>query len=137
MASTTGEWEITVQGDKVSFSVKSIKFFGLHFKSNLDWEDEINAIVRKCEKPIKIVKCVKYPWWAADPVILVRLYKALIRSRVEYGAFLFHKVKNKQVQKLEKIHYRAIRGALGYRNRTTTNIMLAEAKEIPIFCRFR
>jgi hypothetical protein len=43
-----GEQEIMVQGVKVS-SVKWIKFLGLHLKSNLDWEDEINAIVRKCE----------------------------------------------------------------------------------------
>jgi hypothetical protein len=28
-------------------------FLGLHFKSDLDWEDEIKAIVRKCENPIK------------------------------------------------------------------------------------
>jgi hypothetical protein len=41
-----GEWEITVQGKNVS-SVKSIIFVGLHLKSNPDWEDKINAIVRK------------------------------------------------------------------------------------------
>jgi hypothetical protein len=41
-----GDWEITVQGEKVN-SVKSIKSLGLQLKSNLDWEDEINAIVRK------------------------------------------------------------------------------------------
>jgi hypothetical protein len=45
------EWEITVQGEKASL-VKSIQLLGLHLKSNLDWEDEINAIVRKCENLI-------------------------------------------------------------------------------------
>jgi hypothetical protein len=30
-----GEWEVMVQGEKVS-SVKSIKFLGLHLKSNPD-----------------------------------------------------------------------------------------------------
>jgi hypothetical protein len=53
---------------------------------------------------------------------------------MEYGAFLFHKLKNKQLQKLKKIKYRAILGALSYRSSTPTNIMLAEAKEIQIFC---
>jgi hypothetical protein len=81
-----GEWEITVQGEKVS-SDKSITFLGLHLKSNLDWEDEINAIVRKCENPMKIVNCVKHTQWGGDLVILVRLYKVLLRSRMEYGAF--------------------------------------------------
>jgi hypothetical protein len=28
-------------------TVKLIQFLGLHLKSNLDWEDEIKAIVRK------------------------------------------------------------------------------------------
>jgi hypothetical protein len=67
----------------------------------------------------------------------MRFYNALIRSRMEYGAFLFHKLKKNQAQKLEKIQYRAICGALGYRSSTPTNVMLAEAKEIPIFSRFK
>jgi hypothetical protein len=131
---TDGEWEITVQGEKVS-SVKSIKCLGLHSKSNLDWEDEINAIVMKSENPMKIVNSVKNTMWGADPVILVRLYKAFARSMMKYGAFLFHILKKKQEQKLEKMKYRAIRGALGYRSSTPTSVMLAEAKEIPIFSR--
>jgi hypothetical protein len=32
----------------------------------------------------------------SGPVILMRLYKVLIRSRTEYGAFLFHKLKRKK-----------------------------------------
>jgi hypothetical protein len=54
-----GVWEITVQEEKVS-SVKSITFLGVHVKYNLDWEDEINVIVRKCGNPMKIVNCVKH-----------------------------------------------------------------------------
>jgi hypothetical protein len=73
----------------------------------------------------------------ADHVILIRLYKALIRSRMEYGTCLVHKLRKKQIQKLEKIQYRAIHGALGYWSSTPTTVMLAEAKEIPIFSRFK
>jgi hypothetical protein len=124
-----GEWKITVQGEKVT----SVKFLGLHLKSNIDWEDEINAVVRKCENPMKTVNCVKYTWWRVDPVILTRIYKAFIRSSMEYGAFLFHKFKKKQAQNMRKIKYRATRRALGYRSSTPTNVMLAEAKEIPNF----
>jgi hypothetical protein len=56
-----GAWKIAVQGGKVS-SVKSVTFLGLYLKSILDWEDEINAIVRKHKYPIKIVNCVKHTW---------------------------------------------------------------------------
>jgi hypothetical protein len=129
-----GEWEITVQGEQVS-SVKSIKFLGLHLKSNLDWEDEINAVVRKCENPIKILNCVKHACWGGDPVIILRLYKTTVSSRTEYGILLFYQLK-KQLQKLGKVQYRTIRGALSYRSSTPTTI-IAEAKEIPTVSRFK
>jgi hypothetical protein len=45
-----------------SFLVKSIKCVGINLNSNLDLQYEINAIGRKCEKPIKIVNCVKHTW---------------------------------------------------------------------------
>jgi hypothetical protein len=48
---------------------------------------------------------------------------------------IFHKLEKKQLQKLENIQCRAIRGALVYRSSTPTNVMLAEAEEIPMFCR--
>jgi hypothetical protein len=130
------EWVITVEGGKIT-SVKLIRFLGLHLKSNIDWEDEFIAIVRKCENPMKIIKCVKHAWWEKDPVILMSPYKTFIRSRMEYGPFLVHKIKKKQAQKLGKIQYRAIPGSQGYRSSTPTNVMLAEAKDIPIFSRFK
>jgi hypothetical protein len=86
---------------------------------------------------MKIVNFVNHTWWGAHPLILMGFCKALLRSRMEYGEFLFHKLKKKQAQKLEKIHHRAIRGTLDYRNTTPTNVMLAEAKEIPNFIRLR
>jgi hypothetical protein len=55
-----------VQGEKVP-SVKLIKFLGLDLKSNLDWEDEINAIVGRCENTMKIENCVRPTWWGATP----------------------------------------------------------------------
>jgi hypothetical protein len=32
---------------------------------------------------------------------------------MEYGAFLFYNLKKKQLQKLQKINYKAIQGVLG------------------------
>jgi hypothetical protein len=78
-----------------------------------------------------------HTWWGADPIILMRLCKALIRLRMGFGAFLFRKLKKKQLQKLDRIQYRAIRGVLDYQSSTPTKVMLAEAKENPIFRRFK
>jgi hypothetical protein len=96
-----GEWEITVQGEKVT-SVKSIKFLGLHLKFNLDWEDELNAFVRKCENPMKIINYVKHTWWGANPVILTRLCKALMRSRRNMEHFYSIKLRRHNLRSYRK-----------------------------------
>jgi hypothetical protein len=79
----------------------------------------------ECDKAIRIrkAKLLKWKFCKTEETYLeykrgAIIYKALIRSGMEYGAFLFHKLKMKQAQELEKIQYRAIRGALGYRSST-------------------
>jgi hypothetical protein len=51
--------------------------------------------------------------------------------------FLFHKLNKSQALKLERLQYRALRGALGYRNSTLTNVNLAESNKPPMHLRFR
>jgi hypothetical protein len=68
----------------------------------------------------------------ADPTILLQLYTALIRSRIEYGDFLFHSLTKGQMDVLERIQCNAIRLALGYVRTTSKNVMLAEAEIRPI-----
>lgn len=69
--------------------------------------------------------------------MLVRLYKALVRSRIEYGAIIFYPLNNSLKSRLERIQNKAIRLALGLRNSTPTNVTLAEAKVPPIELRVK
>jgi len=70
-------------------------------------------------------------WWGADPRILLNLYlvKSLIRLRIEYGIFFFHHLSKSSSLKLQRLQYKAIKLALGLRNSTPINVVLAEAKE--------
>ncbi|CAD6239337.1 GSCOCG00012550001-RA-CDS, partial [Cotesia congregata] len=76
-------------------------------------------------------------WRGVDPTILLRLYKALIRSRLEYRGFLFHPLSSKTLKKLTAIQNQALRVAMGYRQSTPINVMLAEAKDPPIYLRYQ
>jgi hypothetical protein len=129
-----GMGNYSIRKKKGFFDQINYKIFGSTLTSNLDREDEINAIVRKCKNLMKTVNSVKHTWCGVDAVIL---YMVFIRLKIEYGAFLFHVLKKKQLQKLEKIQYRVICRALGYRSSSPTNTMLAEAKETPIFCKLK
>ncbi|XP_011705468.1 PREDICTED: uncharacterized protein LOC105460667 [Wasmannia auropunctata] len=75
--------------------------------------------------------------WGAQPESMLCLYRAIFRGAIEYGSLIFRIIGNRRVfLKLERLQYRAIRLALGYRMSTPINIMLAEAKEVPLETRF-
>lgn len=57
------------------------------------------------------------------------MYKSLIRTIINYGVpiFLDEDLSNNTL-KIERVQYLGLRTALGYRNSTPTNVMVAEAK---------
>jgi hypothetical protein len=100
-------------------SEKVVKFLGLYFESDLKWKHQVEAIRQRCIKPMAIISYIRTTWMGADPTLLLWLYTALIRSRIEYGGFLFHSLTKGQMDMLEKnIQCNAIRLALGYMRMT-------------------
>lgn len=60
------------------------------------------------------------------------VYKAFVRSVIDYGLFVIFPKDLRNRDKMEKMQYKGIRIALGYRNSTPTNVMVAEAKVMRI-----
>jgi hypothetical protein len=56
---------------------------------------------------------------------------------MEYGALLFHELNKSKAQKLDRLQYRTLKGALGHRNNTRPDVTLAEIDEPPMHLRFR
>ena len=68
-------------------------------------------------------------WWGAHPSSLITIFRATIRSSIEYGTMVIPIMQNPLFKKLEIIQRRALRLALGLRNSSSNNSVLAEAKE--------
>lgn len=105
--------------------------------SNLNWNSHINHTIKTCQSLLHTINCLKHAWWGADPRLLISIYEALIRSRLKYGCVILGDLSPQLLEKLNKIQFRAIRAALGYRMSTPTNVMLAEACEPPLHIRFK
>ncbi|KAK0156727.1 hypothetical protein PV328_012387, partial [Microctonus aethiopoides] len=56
------------------------------------------------------------------------LYKSLVRSTIDYGAFIYYPGDEKNSIKIERAQYRGLRTAMGYRNSTPNNVILGETK---------
>ena len=69
--------------------------------------------------------------------MLIRLYIAIVRSRIEYASFLFCDLSRTQSLTLDRIQFKAIRLAMGYRTSTPTNVILAKSGQPQLSLRFR
>ena len=58
--------------------------------------------------------------WGADKQSLMYIYKALIRSTIDYGCVVYSSACKTSLRKLERIQFKALRIALGAKKTTPT-----------------
>lgn len=85
---TSKQWSIELDTKRIK-SKSILKLLGIYFENTLAWDAQVEHIREKCLKAISILSYLKTTWRGADPTVLLRLYKALVRSRMEYCGFLF------------------------------------------------
>ena len=122
-----GSTELKI-GDVQIKSIESARFLGIHFDYKMDFNIHTNSILKKCYKALNIVKFLCGTSWGSDPTTVLILYKSFVRSIVDYGSLIYFPTRKSLVDKIEKIQRVAIRTALGYRQTTPNNLILAESK---------
>ena len=78
-------YSVPVDSHTITISQEA-KFLGLTFDSRLSWKPHINNLISRCKKNVNIIKSLCSTWWGADPRCLLTVYRALIRSVIEYGS---------------------------------------------------
>ena len=126
-----GESAIIIDDHNIKSSERA-KFLGIYFDFNHSFMSKINEVQKRCHKALNIIKFVCGTWWGSHPETLIILYKSFVRSIIDYGSYIYFPKLKSLSEKLEKIQFTAIRAALGYRNTTPTNILIAESKLIYI-----
>ena len=65
------------------FPVKTgVKYLALIFDSKLTWLPHLRSLRLRCAKSLDILRMVSRQAWGADRTVLLRLYRALIRSKI-------------------------------------------------------
>ena len=73
--------------------------------------------------------------WGGDREVLLRLYRSLIRSKLDYGSIVYGAARISYLKKLDPIPNQGLRLALGA-FRTSPSVSLhAEAQELPLHLR--
>ena len=84
-------------------------FLGLRFDKFLTFKNQIFYLKSSCNERINIIKTLTHKSWNLDTKTLLQLYKALIRSLLDYSLFIYPLITNKNKRKLQFIQDNALR----------------------------
>ena len=59
------------------------------------------------------MRVVEHTDWGADRIVLPRLYRALVRSKWDYGSIVYGSARRSVLKHLDPIHHQGLRIALG------------------------
>ena len=73
--------------------------------------------------------------WGADRSTLLKLYRSLVRSKLDYGCYIYGSARKSYLQCLDTIHHLGLRLGLGAFRTSPTESLYAEANETPLSLR--
>ncbi|GFX71306.1 putative RNA-directed DNA polymerase from transposon X-element [Trichonephila clavipes] len=89
--------------------VSEVPFLGVIFDSKLTFLPHVLYLRKKCERSLNILKVLSNTLWGADRVSLLRVYQALILSRLDYGCVVYSSARASVLKRLDTIHHSALR----------------------------
>ena len=112
--------------------VHCFKYLGIWIDKSLLWGRHINEIREKTMKTLNLFKILAGSSWGVHPIHLRRLYIALIRSRIDYGCFLFDTAAKTHLLKLDRVQNCALRIIGGFVKTTPIHVMECELNIPPL-----
>ena len=115
--------------------VDQYKFLGVIFDRKLSFIPHINYLKAKCHKALQLLRVVAHTDWGAYKSTLLKLYKSLVRSKLDYGCFIYGSARKSYLRCLDSIHHLGLRLALGALRTSPVESLYVEANEAPLSLR--
>ena len=115
----------------------SMKFLGLTFDSKLTFRKHVTILKARCSKAMNVIKTISSHVWGADQESILRVYRALIRSRLDYGAVVYCSASATTLGMLEPVANEAMRLASGAFRSTTVPTLQNICHEPSLSIRFK
>ena len=102
---------LKLDNDPIQF-VKEAKFLGLIWDTKLTFEPHIKYLKARCQKALNVLKVLSRTEWGADQTTLLKLYRSLVRSKLDYGCLVYGSAYKKALAKLDPVHNQGLRLSL-------------------------
>ena len=122
---------LKLDNDPIQF-VKEAKFPGLIWDTKLTFEPHIKYLKAKCQKSLNLLKVLSRTERGADRTTLLKLYRSLVRSKLDYGCIVYGSASKTALAKLDAVHNQGLRLSLGAFRSSPVESMYVEAHEPPL-----
>ena len=122
---------LKLDNDPIQF-VKEAKFLGLIWDTKLTFEPHIKYLKARCQKSLNILKVLSRTEWGADQITLLKLYRSLVRSKLDYGCIVYGSASKVALAKLDPVHNQGLCLSLGAFRSSPVESLYVEAHEPPL-----
>ena len=130
----TNDFNIYLGNCKIEI-VKDIKVLGVIFDEKLTWKKHIENLKQQCLSRLNILKILSAKNWGTDQNTLIKTYKTLIQSKIDYGSIIYGSAKEYITCKLEPILNTSMRIASGVFTTSPVSSILSECYMMPLALR--
>ena len=122
---------LTLHGEKIEF-VKEHKFLGLIWDSKLTFKSHVIYLKKRCLDALRVIRVLSNSNWGADRKTLLKLFRSLVRSKLDYGSIVYMSGDRKSLEQLDIIHRHGLRLCLGAFKSSPIEALYVEANEPPL-----
>ena len=122
---------LNLDNEPIQF-VKEAKFLGLIWDTKLTFEPHIKYPKACCQKSLNLLKVLSRTEWGADRTTFFKVYRSLVRSKLDYGCIVYGSASKTALAKLDPVHNQGLRLSLGAFRSSPVEILYVEAHEPPL-----
>ena len=122
---------LKLDNDHIQF-VKEAEFLGLIWDTKLTFEPHSKYLKAWCQKSLNILKVLSRTEWGADRTALFKLYRSLVRSKLDYGCIVDGSASKTSLAKLDPVHNQGLRLSRGAFCSSPVESLYVEAHEPPL-----
>ena len=104
-------------------------FLGLIFDKKLNFNSHVCYLKKQCRKALTILRVFGHTDWCAVYSTLLKLYRTIVRSKLDYGTAVYGSTKSYILKELDPIHHQGLRIALGAFCTSPVQSLYAETEE--------
>lgn len=114
---------------------QSAKFLGLIFDRKLTFGEHIASLRKRCLRKLNLLKVLAHKSWGGNVDSLLHIYRATVRSTLDYGSFIYGSACPSTLRQLDPVHHQALRLCTGAFRTSPIDSLYIVAHEPPLSLR--